>query len=509
MLARHPRNIIQGGVLRRLGVGITILLLAAIPALASGALPAAVGRQTLPVTLDAVLDHALHSSPVAQLSRIQRSLGQEQAAEMQAPLRPYLGLEANATQLEQTQFLDPFCFTLDRSDWDWNWNGNEWEIPEGEICIPPERTQFDLKAKSTSATISLRGAVFPTALVTATRSLADLSERSAQAEYDQAAEELALQVIDLYYGILQAESGVNLLTLALQEAELRLAETEWQEQAGSATPTDRLEAKARVLQIHGELIGAQGTVTSLRIRLNQLAGYPLGTELVLARPQDKPAVIPTVDRALRLAGTKRPDLQQAQLAIEQALAHQTIVRAQEGPTLQLFGTMQRADMEYTIGLDRHGFGQLSVKGTRQHLEEESVESSSEGWAVGINGSWALLDGGSKQAKLAQASLRVEAATLHLELLHSGLEADLRRYEAELFAAKNALDASRQAYEAMVEAALRVAEMYTRGAVTKTELLQIQLGAMHADQAMLEAERAYAKARMNYMRTAGLLFEDWF
>ena len=90
--------------------------------------------------------------------------------------------------------------------------------------------------------------------------MAALQEQSAEADHTEALNELTLQVIELYYGVLQAEAAVHLLELALEEARLELAELDWQVAAAAASQAEYLQAVSRSLELEGQLIQAQGAL---------------------------------------------------------------------------------------------------------------------------------------------------------------------------------------------------------------------------------------------------------
>lgn len=455
------------------------------------------GANEVHVTLDHLIERAVQVSLPARLAQAQRDAAQARADQTAANLRPQFTLSATATQVEQTLYFDPYCFTV------------AWASAQQEVCIPQETVEYDVKDKSGTATLSLRAALWESPLVRATRTLAELGGEAARSEYDAAAQELALQVVDAYYGVLAAEAGVRLAELALEAARLVLAEKEWQEAAGAATPVERLEAQAKVLELEGQLAVARAALRSAQTALNRLAGYPLDTELILTRPvlmQD----VPSLEEALRRAAD-RPDVRSARTRAEQAEANLTLVRAQSGFTLQLFGRVQDGDVEYALGVDRHGFAQLSVTGTRrfdgdeedQEGPERLLNPRTEGWAVGLNTSWPLWDGGLSAAKVREAEAQAEAARLALELLLTGVEAELRQAWAELEGAKAGLEAARKAAEAMAEAESRMEEMHRMGAASRDQLLQVQLARMQAEQRVLEAEYRYARQRLVYLQRAGL------
>ena len=124
--------------------------------------------------------------------------------------------------------------------------------------------------------------------------------------------------------------------------------------------------------------------------------------------------------------------------MEQAEANRTVVQNQTGPTVQLFGQVQRGDLQYTVGIDRSGFAQLSLSYSETELESAGPEDqewgeflqdlqtpTADGWTVGIRASWDILDGGPRRAQLDKADAQAELARLHLEFLLAAVESELR------------------------------------------------------------------------------------
>lgn len=465
------------------------------------------------VTLEQVIDHAHAVSLLSELAQVQREAGRSEARQIGAALQPVLTVDGQLATLEQTTTIQPNCFNVQLPDGDWDdledWDG-------AEICLPPSVITLDSDGWSSEAGLALRWVLWPSPLVRATRGLADLSGQMADVGYDRAMGDLTIQVVELYYGVLQAQAAVNLLELALSDARLELEEREWQLHAGTASQADYLQSLARVMELEGQVIQAEGALDRARLALNHVAGYPLDAVLVLQRPTDAILSAPTLWEALK-AAQNRPDIQEARMVVEQAQAYRDITRAQSGPTLQLFGSVQGEQLQYTVGVDRHGFGQVSVTHSRSEVTVSEPAAGSgdqtlptvtmpttEGWMVGIRGSWSLMDGGESAAKIQQAEAQARAAELHLELLLSTVESEVRQAEASLKGASGALDAARKYLDAMTEAFASMEEAYRRGAVSERSLSQVGLAKAQAHQALIQAESEYMKALVEYRRAAGLL-----
>ena len=172
--------------------------------------------EALPVSLEQVIDHAHRASRLAQLADVQRSLGQAEGDQVAAVLKPSLTVGGNAAKLEQSTHVPSNCFVVTVPE--------ELDLgpeEEWEICLPPDELNLETEGWTTEASLSLRWVLFQSPTVRSpTRTLAELQRESALVQHEEAMEGLTLQVIELYYGVLQAEAAVHLLELAMEEARL-------------------------------------------------------------------------------------------------------------------------------------------------------------------------------------------------------------------------------------------------------------------------------------------------
>lgn len=472
--------------------------------------PVGVASAPLSVTLEEVIDHAHAASRIARLADVQKSVGEAESKQVASVLKPTLTVGGHGAWLEQKTSVPSNCITISAPEDD---SGNREDI---EICLPPQDVSFETEGWSREASVSLRWVMFPTPLVRATQALAELQQEAAAVKREEALADLTLQVIELYYGVLQAEAAVKLLELALEEAQLELAELDWQVAAAAASEAEYLQAMSRTLQLEGQLVQAKGGLDRARIALNHVAGYPLETDLRLQRPGHAIFSTPTLWEALR-AAENRPDIRQARMQLQQAEANRTLVKAQTGPSVQVFGQVQSGELQYTIGVDRNGFGQIGVTHSDAELKGGQQEDAgwedflsdlktptTDGWTVGIRASWDVLDGGATRAQLDKADAQAELARLHLELLLTAVEAELRQAEATVQGAHGVWEAARKQLEAMAEAETRMEETFQRGAVSERSLLQVRLARVQAEQQLLQAEYDYVKAVVQYRKAAGLL-----
>lgn len=441
------------------------------------------------VELAGVVEHAVQHGATAELARIRYVVGTQDAAESVAPVRPQVSLAGTAVRSRNEFGFAQIC--IDR--WD--------------LCWPPDGAfEETVQVEDLSATLSVRAGVFPTPTVRSLRALSDAQSVGAAAERDDAYAALVVQVIDLYYAVLKAEWGARLAALAEAEAELAWGEAVAKEAQGTVSRVELLEAEARRYAAREQAVRADAALTGVRIALNQVAGYALDTYLVLERPQ-VPGDLPALEEAAA-AADRRPDVARAEAGIAMARAQATLARAQSGPQVRLFGMVQGPETEGMLAVDRLGFVQLSVTGSRQLIEDERLIQERDAWSMGIDFEWTLGDGGAKRAGVQKAESATRAAEIEHALLLQGLEGELRRTRAQVEAGSRALEAARAGLRAMQSAKEAVDEMFERGAAMRRDVLQAELGVAQAELGVIEAEHAFRAAHAAYLRAAGLLVSDW-
>src|SRR5690625_4489223 len=114
------------------------------------------------VTLEEVLQFAMDHSVYGKLAATQRDIALQQALEADAALRPHITLDGNVTRLHQKETNDPLCIEID--------------FLNRELCLPTELLDVDVQANAATLQFTLRGPVFPTRFVEATRTLGRLGQ---------------------------------------------------------------------------------------------------------------------------------------------------------------------------------------------------------------------------------------------------------------------------------------------------------------------------------------------
>jgi outer membrane protein TolC len=211
---------------------------------------------------------------------------------------------------------------------------------------------------------------------------------SAKIQVNQAEDDIALKVRQLYYEILIAQLKRE---AAKQEGDA--AQIKFQENTSSVELGSALEVVA--LESHAALLGAKqaGLTQNLQIRdltfeLNSLLGLPLNTRLQLSgEPSVAAGSIPARDECVRTAREQSPEIRVAQQAVEKAKAGLAAAKDAYIPDLNGFA---RYSYQSGIPFFVHNFG-----------------------TFGVIFSYDLFDGGRRKAEVNESRTMLSKAELNL------------------------------------------------------------------------------------------------
>jgi len=259
-------------------------------------------RAAGPLVLGQVVDLALRSNPLTQLSWAQARAGAAQFGAANAALLPTVDATSNVV-----------------------------------------RTQTTSQTGS-----SLRSVITPTANLSYL--LLDFGGRSGNIAAARAAavaldlthnatlQDVALQAEASYFNYQATRSLLEAARLALAEADTNLVSAQQRNRAGVATISDVLQAEVLRAQAQLDLETAQGNEFSARGTLAVAMGLPANGRFELAPVNDSMPVAVTaagvdtlIDRALAL----RPDLAAVRVQIQQAQAEVRIAKSAERPSILL------------------------------------------------------------------------------------------------------------------------------------------------------------------------------
>lgn len=221
------------------------------------------------------------------------------------------------------------------------------------------------------------------------RRAARYSERAQREQYRQAMQQLLLEVIDGYYGVLMGESAVRAAEATVSEAEEGLRVARSLRDAGAATDLEVTFAEADLASRMEDLAKAQGGVADGRAHLAALIGL---------RADGCPELR---DDALSL---------EASLEFEQARA----LALDERPEIRALSWMAMSLGASAEAVHRSTRPRLSLGALAQAVSPTTAFTPGANWQLGLSFSWPISDGGAADAREARERENRDAVLRDLE-----------------------------------------------------------------------------------------------
>lgn len=289
--------------------------------------------------------------------------------------------------------------------------------------------------------------------------------RVAGLDREQEVRDLKFQVVDAYYGIIEAREILEVArsSSASIKAHLDVAEAFYNQ--GMIPKNDLLEAQVRYAESLQNVIIAENAVRLLESRLNTLLGRSISAPVVIGEEIPMPELERTLDESCEIALDQRQEIRSTRLQIENADKGVWIARAGYLPNVA-------ATYEY------------------EKLGEDPDVDEDRAWTVGVGLRWNIFQGGSSYFQVSRLkSIRSRLGYLMqslkdqvlLEVKNSYLSAQEAKARTEV-----AVQAIGQAQEN-----LRIQkDRYNLQVATTTDVLD-------AEALLDQARRNYISARADY------------
>jgi outer membrane protein len=215
----------------------------------------------------------------------------------------------------------------------------------------------------------------------------ELDQQAERERLRRARQSVVAQVKRLYYGILQAESGLEATSesIALYR-ELQRVMTERVTQQ-VVLKGDGLEVELRLAQAEQTALTQQHAADTQQEQLNQLMGREISTPFTVMRVPGAPSAAMNLAVATQQAQDRSPDIREARLRVEQAEIDRRATRAERIPDVNLMFTY---------------LSPLNIEMLPGNIA-----------AVGLQVSWKPLDWGKRGHEVAQKEQTLQQARLAL------------------------------------------------------------------------------------------------
>jgi len=303
---------------------------------------------------------------------------------------------------------------------------------------------------------------------------------AADFETEQARQDLILEIVKAFYGVLVMKENVKAADEAVKTAEVSEHRIETMHKAGLLVDSDLLSAKVFVSQMKDRQIRAQNDLALTEMQLAREMGIGLDspTETVGALTEPS-APTKTIHEWIQTALQERPALRAAQLEETAMGDERKAAKAEFGPRIGLFGVTERDAM--TLG---------GPSGTN--------------WTAGARLDFNLFAGGAQKARLSEAAASESKAKHNVEWLRSGVQMEVRKAFLDGNAAAQRAAAAHDAAEQAKESLRIVQNRYESGLTTVTELLRSETAELETTTAYLSALQDWQVTRAQLERAAGAL-----
>jgi outer membrane protein len=296
---------------------------------------------------------------------------------------------------------------------------------------------------------------------------AEAEARAVGSDVQATRADLRLEVVRAYWALATAHESQRVLDEAVSRADADVRDVRVRFDNGLIPPNEVSSAEAQRSRQQLQQIEARNLRSSAMEDLRRLTGITGEIEIVepLEAPQP-PGVIASAQASPRAERQAQAD------RIIAADERRRAAEAGRRPTVSVIGAVDYAKPNPSIF-------------PRTDIWQES-------WELGVSANWTLWDGGRTAAEVLEAEAAATAARARLAELDSLFALEIRQRSLDLDSARASVIAARDGVRSAAEARRVVAERYTVGVATSTEVLDAQLALLQAE---LDRTRALAAIRL--------------
>jgi outer membrane protein len=305
-------------------------------------------------------------------------------------------------------------------------------------------------------------------------------ERAARAEREASGADLAaaradlrLEITRAFWALVTAREAEQVLTRSLDRIAAHVRDLRARLDQGLIPPNELLSAEAQQSRERVASIEASNARAIAEADLHRLLGSdkPVGIE-PSAQLESPPPAEADAERLVAEAIAQRPERRALTDRADAARARTEAAAASSQPQVGVGG-----------GFD---YGRPNTRiFPRVGRWEES-------WDVSVNASWTLWDGGRTRADRAEAAAGQRAAQARIADFDRQVAFEVRQRQLELASSRAAIAAAADGVRAATEARRVLAERFSAGVATNTEVIDAQNAVLQAE---LDRTRALANARL--------------
>jgi len=302
---------------------------------------------------------------------------------------------------------------------------------------------------------------------------------TAKVQVDQAENDIALKVRQLYYGILIAQLKQQAAAEEVAATQVKVQEGIEDVQRGNALDVVVIQSRASALDARQAALVQRLQIHDLTISLNDLLGLPLNTALVLdTGSSPTPMSMPSREECIRLAQEHSPQIRAAKLTVEKAKAGLSAAKDAYIPDVT---GLARYSYQSGIPLLVHNFG-----------------------TFGISFSYDLFDGGRRIAEVKDARTQLSQAELNLEKVEDEVAVQVETAYDKVEQLQDLAGVAEEVLQARTEASRVTDRQFEQNAALASARAEAHAKAISAQASVLEATLGLSLAQGDLKRTMGEL-----
>jgi outer membrane protein len=341
--------------------------------------------------------------------------------------------------------------------------------------------------KSYTTTLSVNQTLYDFGKTGSAYDAAKWGTRSLERDADRVAQEVALNVKQAYYALLQARKLVEVAQRTVEQTQSHLNQAQAFFRAGSKPRFDVTRAEVDVNNANLNLINAKNSVRIRTIALNNAMGIDPGrsTQIEDVLPPVPP--MPTLEQAEADAFKTRPDLIKAGSDIEAAKARVEAERSNYLPTLSASGAYNWASGTQEMGQ----FQGMPLGG--------DVQNS---WNAGITLSVPLFQGGLTRGRVSEARANLLVLETQRDTIRQSILLELNQAFADMEGAAARVEVMESTVKKARENLDLAQGRYEAGIGPYIEVTDAQLSAVNAETDHIQALYDYQLAVARLLKAMG-------
>jgi outer membrane protein TolC len=298
-----------------------------------------------------------------------------------------------------------------------------------------------------------------------------------RANAKETANEIALKVHQLYYGVLITQLHRSASQARIRAAEQLKSERTQEVKYGSALDEDLIESTAQTLEAKQELLTTELQLSDLTMQLDNLIGLPVSTELELDPSVPGVETGCKLEDCVKLALESHPEIVAAGAEVSEATAGVRLSKADYVPDIDAFARYSYQDQ---VPFLARNFGSFGVKFT-----------------------YDIFDGGRRHASVLENDARLAQAKENLARVTEDVELQVQIAYRKLERTREMVNVSQELLALRSESSRVFAEQLQKGAALQSQVEHAVAQEFDAKTALLQAQLDYIQARDAITKAMGL------